>query len=154
MEASDDHTEQLMAQALRQAGVKPSDGDGDELHRYALKRYRRIKARHPKWERQAVLVELAKVIQAHRHRGWAYQQAKTIRHGQQQAGRYEWLEVQPTRNRDLAHLVQLTPDERNVLYLLVVAGMSEAQIVAKLGASEDWVAVTIAKLQNIYGQVW
>ena len=74
--------------------------------------------------------------------------------GQQRAGRYEWLEVSPSKNRDLAHHVQLTPSERDVLYLLVAAGMSQAEIVEKLGASGDWVEVTIAKIKQIYGSVW
>jgi DNA-directed RNA polymerase specialized sigma24 family protein len=154
MEAIDNRTEHLIAQALKQAGVLPTDGDARELRRYALNRYRRIKNNHPQWKRQEVLVDLVKVIQVRRHRGWAYQQEEIVRHGQQQAGRYEWLEVKPTQDHDLAHLVQLTPNERDVLYLLVVAGMSPEQIVEKLGASGDWVAVTIAKLRNIYGEVW
>lgn len=154
MEAIDNRTEHLIAQALKQAGVLPTDGDARELRCYALKRYRRIKVNHPQWIRQEILVALIKSIQAHRHRGWAYQQKEVVRRGQQQAGRYEWLEVKPTQNRDLAHLVQLTPDERDVLYLLVVAGLSSEQIVEKLGASGDWVAVTVAKLRHIYGEVW
>jgi DNA-binding CsgD family transcriptional regulator len=50
--------------------------------------------------------------------------------------------------------VQLTPNERDVLYLLVAVGMSQAEIVEKLGASGDWVEVTIAKIKQIYGPVW
>lgn len=60
----------------------------------------------------------------------------------------------PSKHRDLAHHVQLTPNERDVLYLLVAAGMSQAEIVEKLGASGDWVEVTIAKIKQIYGPVW
>lgn len=82
MEAIDNRTEHLIAQALKQAGVIPTDGDARELRRYALKRYWRIQENHPQWKRQAVLVDLVKAIQARRHRDWAYQKKEIVRHGQ------------------------------------------------------------------------
>ena len=140
-------------QALHRAGVLATDGDSSELRRYANKRYRRMKERKSVRTNDQLLAELTKAVQLHRHRGWQYQREETLASGQQQAGRYPWLETKPTRNHELAHLVQLSPKEREVMYLLVVAGRSKDEIVAELGVSKDWVAVTINKIKHIYGQV-
>ena len=100
-----------------------------------------------------LLAELTKAVQQQRHRGWRYQREGSLESGQQQAGRYPWLKAKPTGNHELAHLVQLSPKEREVMYLLVVAGRSKEEIVAELGVSNEWVAVTINKIKHIYGQV-
>ena len=102
---------------------------------------------------EALRQDVIRLIMIRRHRGWLYEQYVPVMRGQQLAGRYEWLEVTPSKHRDLAHHVQLTPNERDVLYLLVASRMSPAEIVEKLGAGDDWVEATIAKIKQIYRPV-
>lgn len=154
MRAIDEETQILINDVLRQAGVLDSDGDAEELKGYAIGQYLRYTLGDAKPDCEELRRNLVRLIVTRRHRGWLYEQYVPVMRGQQRAGRYEWLEVTPSKNRDLAHHVQLTPNERDVLYLLVATGMSQAEIVEKLGASGDWVEVTIAKIKQIYGPVW
>lgn len=154
LRAVDEEARALINAVLRQAGVFDSDGDAEELKGYAIGQYLRYTIGDAKPDREELRRNLIRLIITHRHRGWLYEQYVPAMRGQQLAGRYEWLEVTPSNNRDLAHHVQLTPNERDVLYLLVTAGMSQEEIVEKLGASSDWVEVTIAKIKQIYGRVW
>ncbi|WP_407894953.1 hypothetical protein [Lacticaseibacillus sp. N501-2] len=149
----DKKAQALIDQVLHRAGVLKTDGDANELRRYAIKRYRRMNERKSVRTNDQLLEELTKAVRQHRYRGWPYQREESLTSGQQQAGRYPWLETKPTRNHELAHMVQLSPKEREVMYLLVVAGRSTEEIVAELGVSKDWVAVTINKIKHIYGQV-
>lgn len=149
----DKKAQTFIDQVLHRAGVLKTGGDASELRRYAIKRYQRMKKRKSVRTNDQLLEELAKAVQNRRYRGWPYQREETLTSGQQQAGRYPWLEIKPTRNHELAHLVQLSPKEREVMYLLVVAGRSKEEIVAELGVSKEWVAVTINKIKHIYGQV-
>lgn len=146
--------EKLVAQALKRAGVRDTDGDSEDLHRYAVRFYRRKLAQPIPLSRVQLLASLTEAVRARRHRGWDYQQEMLLEPGQQREGRYEWLEVSPTRHHDLAHQVQLKPREREVLYLLVSVGMDEAEIAQKLKVSQAWVKVTTAKIRKIYGPVW
>lgn len=154
MRAIDEAAQALINDVLQKAGVLASDGDAEELKGYAIGQYLRYTLGEEKPNQEALRRDLIRLIIIRRHRGWLYEQYVPVMRGQQLAGRYEWLEVTPSKHRDLAHHVQLTPNERDVLYLLVAAGMSKAEIVEKLGASGDWVAVTIAKIKQIYGPVW
>lgn len=154
MRAIDEEAQTLINDVLRQAGVLDSDGDSEELKGYAIGQYLRYTLGDTKPDREELRRNLIRLIIIRRHRGWLYEQYVPVMRGQQLAGRYEWLEVSPSKNRDLAHHVQMTPSERDVLYLLVAAGMSQAEIVKKLGASGDWVEVTIARIKRIYGPVW
>lgn len=154
MRAIDEEAQVLINDVLRQAGVLDSDGDAEELKGYAVGQYLRQTLGSAKPDRDELRRNLIRLIVIRRHRGWLYEQYEPIMRGQQLAGRYEWLEVSPSKHRDLAHHVQLTPNERDVLYLLVAAGMFQAEIVEKLGDSGDWVEVTIAKIKQIYGPVW
>lgn len=154
MRAIDEETQQLINGVLHQAGVLETDGDSEELKGYAIGQYLQYTLGDKKPDREELRRNLIRLIITRRHRGWLYEQYVPVMRGQQLAGRYEWLEVTPSKHRDLAHHVQLTPNERDVLYLLVAAGMSQDEIVEKLGASGDWVEVTIAKIKQIYGPVW
>lgn len=154
MRAIDEDAQVLINDVFRKAGVLASDGDAEELKGYAIGQYLRYMLGDMKPNRDDLRRNLIRLIVIRRHRGWLYEQYVPVMRGQQLAGRYEWLEVTPLKHRYLAHHVQLTPNERDVLYLLVAAGMSQAEIVEKLGASGDWVEVTIAKIKQIYGPVW
>lgn len=152
--AIDEQAQRLINEVLHQAGVLASDGDFEEMKGYAIGQYLRYTLSERKLDDEALRRNLIRLIIARRHRGWLYEQYVPVMRGQQLADRYEWLEVTPSKHRDLAHHVQLPPNERDVLYLLVAAGMSQAEIVDKLGASGDWVEVTIDKIKQIYGPVW
>lgn len=154
MRAIDEDAQVLINAVLRKAEVLASDGDAEALKGYAIGQYLRYTLGKEKPNREELTRNLIRLIMIRRHRGWLYEQYVPVMRGQQLAGRYEWLEVTPSKHRDLAHHVQLTPNERDVLYLLVAAGTSPAEIVEKLGASGDWVEVTIAKIKQIYGPVW
>lgn len=154
MRAIDEETQQLINEVLHQAGVLETDDDAKEMKGYAIGQYLRYTLGDTKPDREELRRNLIRLIIIRRHRGWLYEQYVPVMRCQQLAGRYEWLEVTPSKHRDLAHHVQLTPNERDVLYLLVAAGMSQDEIVEKLGASGDWVEVTIAKIKQIYGPVW
>lgn len=154
MRAIDEEAQALINDVLRQAGWLAVDGDAEALKGYAIRQYLRYTLDKVKPNRDALSRNLIRLIMIRRHRGWLYEQDVPVMHSQQLSGRYEWLEVTPGTHRDLAHHVQLTPNERDVLYLLVAAGMSQDEIVEKLGASGDWVEVTIAKIKQIYGPFW
>lgn len=154
MRAIDEETQQLINEVLHQAGVLETDGDAEELKGYAIGQYLRYKLSDTKPDREDLRRNLIRLIITRRHRRWLYEQYVPVMLGQRLAGRYEWLEVAPSKHRDLAHHGQLTPNERDALYLLVAAGMSQDEIVEKLGASGDWVEATIAKIKQIYGPVW
>lgn len=154
MTAIDEEEQELINDVLRQAGVLDSDGDAEELKGYAIGQSLRFTLGDMKPDRGELRRNLIRLIITLRHRGWLYEQYVPVMRGQQLADRYEWLEVAPSKNRDLAHHVQLTSNERDALFLLVVAGMSQAEIEVKLGASGDWVEATIAKIKQIYGPVW
>lgn len=146
--------EQIVAQVLKRAGVRDADGDADDLRRYAVRLYRRKLAQAIPRNRVQLLAMLTKALQKRRQGGWTYQQERELERGQQREGRYEWLEVRPTQHHDLAHQVQLKPQEREVLYLLVSVGLDEVQIAQKLKVSQAWVKVTVVKIRKIYGPVW
>lgn len=144
----DKKAQAFIDQVLHRAGVLKTDGDANELHRYAIKRYQRMNERKsvrtnanywknsPKQFSSIAIVVGSIKVKNH----WHQVNNKPV-------------ETKPTRNHQLAHLVQLSPKEREVMYLLVVARRSEEEIVAELGVSKEWVEVTINKIKHIFGQV-
>lgn len=130
----DDRVEHLIYQVLLRAGVLPTDRDARVLRRYVIQVYFRQLIDEPASSRRELLIALTEsVMTAH------------LRVGQTNA-RPEGVEARS----DFANWTQLTQNERDVLYLLATVGLSETQIVEKLGASSDWVDVAIAKLESMY----
>ncbi|WP_125711235.1 hypothetical protein [Lacticaseibacillus porcinae] len=130
----DDLVEHLIYEVLLRAGVLPTDRAAGVLRRYVVQAYFRQLAKDPDLSRRELLIVLTEAATAvHLHVGLASRQ-------------HEGAQVR----RDLAIWTHLTQNERDVLYLLQAVGLSAPQILEKLGASGDWVEVTISKLESLY----
>lgn len=141
-----DRIEHLVAHALFQAGVLITDEDAAVLREDAIRRYWEIYLWQPQLSQQELSKQLIDVIILNRYRGTLSPEASLV----QQLEKID----RTAASIALSYQVQLTPFERDVLYLLKVVGLNKAQISEKLGRYDDQVSVSMAKLKQIYGPIW
>jgi hypothetical protein len=135
--------EHLVSHALFQAGVLITDQDVRLLREDAIRKYWEIHFWQPQLDQKELSKKLIDRIILNRHRG-------TLSPKESLAQQLEDID-QTAESIALSYQVQLTSLERDVLYLLKVVGVNEAQISEKLGRYDDQVSVTMAKLAQLYG---
>ena len=150
MNLNDEFAKQLVAEALTQAGVQATDGDLDELRTYAFGQYYRETLQNPLLSRSVLREHLVEAIAERRHRDWLFAQYVPMIPDKHQPG----LGTLAKEEGVSVNEINLTVHERDVLFLMVAMGMSQTQIIEKLGASGDWVEVAMAKIKSLYGPVW
>lgn len=141
MREIDDQIESIVCRALHYAGVRDTDGDAGILRRYAVAEYLRITIEDRDINLSDIVEELTQALILRRYRDWSiddYLKMKTP--------------VPHTEEVDLIEAsfsAHLNHNERDVIYLSFVIGMSTEQIIEKFGVGSNWVEATLAEANQI-----
>lgn len=141
MRKLDDHIEAIVRRALHLAGVRDIDGDAGMLRQIAVAQYLQIAMQEPEARHEDLLDELSQAVIPRRYRDWSQDECLKMK-----------TPVQHNKQEDLLEASlesHLNHNERHVLYLLLVVGMTEEEVVDKFGAGSDWVETTIAKVHQL-----